>query len=186
LTEQELIIGLRAGQEDSFRWLSDNYQVSVYNTILGIVQSPADAEDLAQEVFIQIFRSIDQFKGDSKLSTWIYRIATTKSLDFLRSRKSKKRFAFLQQLGLPGDPQGMEIPDFHHPGVVIEQKERAAKLFQAIAQLPVNQKTAFVLTRLEQLSHAEVGQIMQVSIPAVESLLHRARVNLKNYLINEL
>lgn len=173
---------MRAGQEESYRFLADNHQVAVYNTILGMVQSPADAEDLAQEVFIQVFRSINQFKGDSKLSTWIYRIATTKSLDFLRSRKSKKRLAFLQELGIPSETQALEIPDFHHPGVAVEQKERAAKIFQAIAQLPENQKTAFVLTRLEQLSHAEVGQIMQVSVSAVESLLQRARENLKKFL----
>lgn len=176
---------MRAREEGSFRWLVDHYQVPVYNTILGIVQSAEDAEDLAQEVFIQVFRSIDQFKGESKLSTWIYRIATTKSLDLLRSRKSKKRFAFLQRLGLPDDSMAAEIPEFHHPGIAFEQKELGAELFRAIAQLPDNQKTAFVLTRLEQLSHAEVSAIMGVSIAAIESLLHRARTNLKNILENK-
>lgn len=177
---------MRAREEDSFRWLVDQYQSPVYNTILGIIQSPEDAEDLAQEVFMQVFRSIDQFKGESKLSTWIYRIATTKSLDLLRSRKSKKRFAFLQRLGLPGDASGFEIPEFHHPGVASEQKELAAALFRAIAQLPDNQKTAFVLARLEQLSHAEISAIMGVSIAAIESLLHRARTTLKNTLENKI
>lgn len=185
MTEQELLDGLRAREERSFRWLVDQYQSPVYNTILGIIQLPEDAEDLAQEVFIQVFRSIDQFKGESKLSTWIYRIATTKSLDFLRSRKSKKRFAFLQRLGLPGDSTSQEIPEFHHPGVAAEQKELAAKLFRAIAQLPENQKAALVLTRLEQLSHAEVGAIMGVSVAAIESLLHRAKTNLKHALQNK-
>jgi len=185
LTEQELIIGLRAREEDSFRWLVDHYQASVYNTILGIIQSAEDAEDLAQEVFIQVFRSIDQFKGESKLSTWIYRIATTKSLDFLRSRKSKKRFAFLQRLGMPGDGSVDEIPEFHHPGIAAEQKELAAELFQAIAQLADNQKTAFVLVKLEQLSHAEVSAIMGISVAAIESLLHRARTKLKYILENK-
>ena len=186
MTEQELILGLRAHEEESFRWLVENYQTPVYNTILGIVQSASDAEDIAQEVFIQVFRSIDQFKGESKLSTWIYRIATTKSLDFLRSKKSKKRFAFLQRLGLPGEAPELDLPEFHHPGVAAEQKENAVLLFRAIAQLPDNQKTAFILTRLEQLSHAETSQIMNITIPAVESLLHRARLNLRKILENEL
>jgi RNA polymerase sigma factor (sigma-70 family) len=185
VSEQELIKGLQEGNEESFRWLVDHFQAPIYNTILGIVQSPVDAEDLAQDVFIQVFRSIDQFKGGSKLSTWIYRIATTKSIDFLRSKKSKKRFAFFQRLGTPGEDRDLEIPEFHHPGVVAEQKEHAAQLFRAIAQLPDNQKTAFILTRLEQLPHATVGEIMQISIPAVESLLHRARVNLKKILQKE-
>ncbi len=182
MTEQELISGLRARDEASFRWLIENFQESVYNTILGIVQQTTDAEDLAQEVFIQVFRSIDSFKVESKLSTWIYRIATTKSIDFLRSKKSKKRFGFLFRLGTPGENRDLEIPEFHHPGVVAEKKEVAARLFRAIAQLPDNQKTAFILTRLEQLSHAETGQIMNITVPAVESLLHRARLRLKKIL----
>jgi RNA polymerase sigma factor (sigma-70 family) len=186
LTEQELIRGLRAHEEESFRWLVENYQAAVYNTVLGIVQSASDAEDIAQEVFIQVFRSIEQFKGESKLSTWVYRIATTKSLDFLRGKKSKKRFAFFHRLGLPGEDREMEITEFHHPGVAAEQKETAALLFRAIAKLPDNQKTAFILTRLEQLSHAETSNIMKITIPAVESLLHRARLNLKKILGKEM
>lgn len=185
MTEQELIKGLKRGDEDSFRWLVDHMQAPVYNTILGIVQSVPDAEDLAQDVFVQVFRSISQFKGESKLSTWIYRIATTKSLDFLRSKKSKKRFAFLYRLGIPGERQEVELPEFHHPGVIAEQKERAAQLFRAVAQLPDNQKTAFILTRMEQMSHAEVGEVMKLTVPAVESLLHRARTNLRKILEKE-
>jgi RNA polymerase sigma factor (sigma-70 family) len=186
LNEQELIRGLQARNEESYRWLLEQYQTPVYNTILGIVQSAEDAEDLAQEVFVQVHRSIDRFKGESKLSTWLYRIATTKALDFLRSRKTKKRFAFLYRLGSPGELKNIEIPEFHHPGVAIEQKERAALLFRAIAQLPDNQKTVFVLTRLEQLSHAEVSDIMDLSVAAVESLLHRARMNLRKILEKEI
>jgi RNA polymerase sigma-70 factor (ECF subfamily) len=182
LGEHELIKGLQAGDEASFRWLVDHYQAPVYNTILGIVQSPEDAEDLAQEVFVQVHRSVRQFKGESKLSTWIYRIATTKALDLLRSRKTKKRFAFLYRLGAPGEPSNIDIPEFHHPGVAAEQKELAAFLFRAIAKLPDNQKTVFILTRLEQLSHADVSEIMGLTVPAVESLLNRARTNLRKTL----
>lgn len=179
MNEHDLIQELMNRDEETFRSLVDQFQVPVYNTILGLVQSEPDAEDLAQEVFIQVFRSIHQFKGESKLSTWIYRIATTKSIDFLRSKKSKKRFAFLYRLGSPGEHQDLAITDFHHPGVVSERKEQAAQLFQAIAQLPDNQKTAFILTRIEHLPHAAVADIMGITIPAVESLLHRGRVNLK-------
>lgn len=186
MSEQELIQGLQARNEESFRWLVENHQTPVYNTILGIVQSAEDAEDLAQEVFVQVYRSVGQFKGESKLSTWIYRIATAKALDFLRSRKTKKRFAFLYRLGAPGEVKHVEIPEFHHPGVAAEQKERAVFLFRAIAQLPDNQKTAFVLTRLEQLSYAEVSEVMGISVPAVESLLHRARVSLRKILEKEI
>jgi RNA polymerase sigma factor (sigma-70 family) len=182
LQEQELIQGLKAGDESAFKYLVETHQDKVYNTILGIVQNPGDAEDVAQEVFIQVFRSIQQFKGESKLSTWIYRIATTRSLDLLRSRKSKKRFGFMQRLfGESGEPT-VELPDFNHPGVVLEKKEQAAKLFKAITQLPENQKTAFVLHKMEDLSYQEVSEVMNTTVPAVESLMHRAKLNLRKIL----
>lgn len=160
----------------------DTYRDRVYNTALGIVQNAEDAEDVAQEVFIQVFRSIGSFKGESKLSTWLYRIATTRSLDLLRSRKSKKRFGLLQRLFGDGNEPVMEIPDFNHPGVALDRKENAARLFRAISQLPENQKIAFTLHKLEDLSYQEVSEVMQTSLPAVESLMHRARQNLKKIL----
>lgn len=182
MNELELIQGLRKGDESAFRYMVDTYRDRVYNTALGIVQNAEDAEDVAQEVFIQVFRSIGNFKGESKLSTWLYRIATTRSLDLLRSRKSKKRFGLLQRLFGEGDEPVMEIPDFNHPGVALDRKENAARLFRAISQLPENQKIAFTLHKLEDLSYQEVSEVMQTSLPAVESLMHRARQNLKKLL----
>lgn len=182
MNELELIQGLREGDESAFRYMVDTYRDRVYNTALGIVQNAEDAEDVAQEVFIQVFRSIGSFKGESKLSTWLYRIATTRSLDLLRSRKSKKRFGLLQRLFGDGNEPVMEIPDFNHPGVALDRKENAARLFRAISQLPENQKIAFTLHKLEDLSYQEVSEVMQTSLPAVESLMHRARQNLKKIL----
>jgi len=74
------------------------------------------------------------------------------------------------------------VPDFNHPGVELDRKENAAKLFNAIAQLPENQKIAFTLHKLEDLSYQEVSDIMQTSLPAVESLMHRAKQNLRKIL----
>lgn len=182
MDELELIQGLREGQEAAFRALVEIYQDRVYNTVIGIVQNAEDAEDVTQEVFIQVYKSIGTFKGESKLSTWLYRIATTRSLDLLRSRKSKKRFGFIQRLFGDGAEPTVEIPDFNHPGVALDKKENAAKLFKAIAQLPENQKTAFVLHKLEDLSYQEVAGIMKTSVPAVESLMHRAKLNLRKLL----
>ena len=182
MDEFELINGLKHADEAAFKYLVENYKDRVYNTAIGIVQNAEDAEDVAQEVFIQVYRSIGDFKGQSKLSTWLYRIATTRSLDLLRSRKSKKRAGLVQRLFGEGNEPIFEIPDFHHPGVALDQKENAARLFKAIAQLPENQKTAFTLHKLEELSYQEVSEVMQTSVPAVESLMHRARQNLKKIL----
>ncbi len=185
MNETELIQGLKNGEEASFKYLVDTYKDRIFNTAIGIVQNAEDAEDMAQEVFIQVYRSIHSFKGESKLSTWMYRIATTRSLDLLRSRKSKKRFGFMQRLFGDGNEPLHEIPDFNHPGVTLDRKENAAKLFKAIAQLPENQKTAFTLHKLEDLSYQEVSEVMQTSVPAVESLMHRAKQNLRKILEKE-
>lgn len=185
LIEQELIQKLKNGEEAAFKWLVDANQDRVYNTALGIVQNAEDAEDVAQEVFIQAFRSIHSFKGESKISTWLYRIATTRSLDLLRARKSKKRFGFLQRLFNDKDELQFEPPDFNHPGVQLERKENAAKLFKAIAKLPENQKAAFTLHKLEDLSYQEISEVLQTTVPAVESLMHRAKQNLRKMLESE-
>lgn len=186
MTEFELIQGLRNGNETAFKYLVDTYKDRVFNTAIGIVQNAEDAEDVAQEVFIQVFRSIQNFKAESKLSTWIYRITTTRALDLLRSRKSKKRFGIIQRLFGEGNEPEMEIPDFNHPGVALDRKENAARLFKAIGQLPENQKIAFTLHKLEDLSYQEVSEVMGTSVAAVESLLHRAKQNLKKILEKEM
>jgi RNA polymerase sigma factor (sigma-70 family) len=182
LNELELIQQLRAGDEQAFKSLVTNYQDLVYNTALGIVQNSEDAEDVTQEVFIQVYRSIDQFKGDARLSTWIYRITTTKALDHIRSRRRKKRFAFITSLFGPNDELVHEPVDFQHPGVTLDRKEQAALLFRMIDQLPDNQKVAFTLHKTEELSYQEIADVMQLSVSAVESLLFRARQNLRKLL----
>ena len=181
--ELELIERLKRGDESAFRILVEQYQDLVYNTALGIVQNESDAEDVAQEVFIQVYRSIGSFKSEAKLSTWIYRITTTRALDLLRARKSKKRFGLLKRLWETAEESPMEnIQDFNHPGVSLERKEEAAQLMTAIAQLPENQKVAFVLHKLEGLSYLEIAEVMGNTLPAVESLMHRARLNLRKIL----
>ena len=181
--ELDLIERLKRGEESAFRSLVEQYQDLVYNTALGVVQNESDAEDVAQEVFIQVFRSIGTFKSEAKLSTWIYRITTTRALDLLRARKSKKRFGLLKRLWETEEESPVEnISDFNHPGVSLERKEEAAQLITAIAQLPENQKVAFVLHKLEGLSYLEVAEVMGNTLPAVESLMHRARLNLRKIL----
>ena len=181
--ELELIERLKQGDEAAFRTLVERYQDLVYNTALGVVQNESDAEDVAQEVFIQVYRSIGSFKSEAKLSTWIYRITTTRALDLLRARKSKKRFGLLKRLWETEEESPVEnISDFSHPGVSLERKEEAVQLMHAIAQLPENQKVAFILHKLEGLSYLEIAEVMGNTLPAVESLMHRARLNLRKIL----
>lgn len=172
---------LKQGDEHSFRKLVSDYASKVFNTSIGIVQNQHDAEDVTQEVFTEIFQSISKFKGESKLSTWIYRITVSKSLEFLRKKKRKKRYGFIQGLFDDGSSP-ITVPDFYHPGVQLENKERAKILFAAIQKLPENQKTAFVLSKIEDLSYAEIADVMKTSLSSVESLLFRAKQNLQKLL----
>lgn len=185
MTEEELISGLRNGEESAFKELVIQFRDKVFNTALGLLQHHAEAEDITQEVFIQVYRSVQQFKGDSLLSTWIYRITVTKSLEFIRSKKRKKRFGFFSSLFGDDNKPLHEPEDFNHPGVQQERKEDAALLFKLIDQLPENQRIAFILNKVEELSYREIADILKTSESAVDSLLQRARQNLRKK-INEL
>ena len=185
MSEQDLLFGLRNGDELAFKELVIQFQDKVFNTALGLLQHHTEAEDIAQEVFIQVFKSIDKFKGESLLSTWIYRITLTKSLDHLRSKKRKKRYGFLSALFTENNIPVYEPEDFTHPGVLHENKEDAAILFKVIDQLPENQRTAFILNKVEELSYREIAAILNTSESAVDSLLQRAKQNLRKKL-NEL
>ena len=120
----------------------------------------------------------------SKLSTWIYRISINQALDFIRRASRKKRLARITSLFGADNEVLYEPADFYHPGVIIEQRENAAILFKAINQLPDKQKTAFLLQKTEDCSQQKIAEIMQMNEGAVESLLTRARANLKKTLIN--
>ena len=181
--EKQLIQALQNGSELAFKSLVEMFQSKVTNTALGFVPNLQDAEDIAQEVFVEVYRSVKKFREESKLSTWIYRITTTKSLEFIRHKKRKKRVAFFQSLiGLDDDKTRARSDEFNHPGVQLENKERAKILFDHIDKLPENQKVAFTLQKVEGLSQKEICEVMETSESAIESLLHRAKKNLQKSL----
>jgi RNA polymerase sigma factor (sigma-70 family) len=182
LNEWTLIEELKQGNEAAFKTIVETWQDMVYNTAIGIVQNAEDAEDISQEVFVQVYESIHTFKGEAKFSTWLYKITVTKTMDHIRRKKRKKRFAFIQSIFGANDEIVHEPPDFHHPGVALDKKETAAELFRAIEQLPENQKIAFTLNKLEGLNYQQVSEIMNTTVPSIESLLHRAKNNLKKLL----
>jgi len=150
-----------------------------------MVHNQEDAEEITQEVFINVYHAKLDFKGQSEVFTWIYRVAVNKSLDFLKAKNRKKRFAFFTQLFHPetGEPLP-ELSNFEHPGVLMENKEHSRILFSAIDQLPANQRTAFVLSKIEGFSQKEIAEILNISEKATESLVRRAKENLRKFLIN--
>ena len=181
--EEKLIGQLRAGDMNAYRELVSRFSGKIYNTALGLLQDKEDAEDMTQEVFIEIFQSISGFQERSKLSTWIYRITVRKSLELIRSRNRKKRKGvFLSLFGKEDHLPVTSSSPFYHPGIKLENKERAAVLFMAIEKLPVNQRTAFTLHKVENLSYAELAEIMEITVSSVESLMFRAKQNLRKIL----
>ena len=182
MDESVLVEQLKQGDQGAFKIIVETWQNMVYNTALGIVQNAEDAEDIAQETFVQVFNSIGSFKGESKFSTWLYRITVAKALDHERRKKRKKRFAFVKSIFGQDSEVVVNPPDFHHPGIVLDNKENGAVLFKAIAQLPENQRVAFTLHKVDGLSYQEVSEVMKTSVSSVESLMHRARTNLKKKL----
>ena len=182
MNQQELIVQLQQGDGQAFKKLVDEWQDMVYNTALGIVQNADDADDITQDVFIQVYQSVSSFKGESKFSTWLYRIVITKSLDHLKKKKRKKRFGFMQSLFGNNSDEEIHPEEFNHPGVLMENKERAAELFKALQQLPDKQRIAFTLHRLEAQRHQDIAAVMGLSVTAVESLIARAKGNLRQIL----
>jgi RNA polymerase sigma-70 factor (ECF subfamily) len=183
MDESELINEVKAGKATAFKTLVEQYQDRVINTCYGFVRDKEDARDVAQDVFIEIYQSLENFREEAKLSTWIYRISVTKSLDFLRRKNRKKRMGQFKRLFSIDDmAERLAQPSGSNPDINVEKMERDRILQQAIDRLPENQKIAITLSKYEGFSNKEISEIMNTSISSVESLIHRAKVNLKKKL----
>ena len=181
MNEQELIARLKLGEEPAFKVLVQNYQDRVYYSVLNILHNAEEAEDTAQETFIQVYESIGGFKEASSLATWIYRIAVRKALEKIRKQKTRQRINSIVPWWMPSEVKSMDAV-YLNPGISNENKEKSSIIFKAISELPSNQRIAFTLIRVQGMKHDEVSEIMQLSIKAIESLLSRAKENLKNKL----
>ena len=185
MTEQRLIEGLIIQNKDAIEYLVNNYQKNVIKTAYYFVANMEDAEDLSQEVFLEILKSIGRYKQNSSLFTWIYRITVNKSLDHLR--RQKRRDA-LHQIGtfIKVSNDGTNRNDTE-PAVMDnrnDDKEKRKILDNAVNSLPENQKIAFILNKYDELSYKEIAEIMNLSHSSVESLIHRAKMNLQKKLMN--
>ena len=186
MEDDNFIRDLKEGKQFAYGKLIDDFQQKVFSTCISFVPNKEDAEDIAQDVFVEVFRSISKFKGDSKLSTWIYKITTNKCLEFIRKKNTKKRFGFLKSImgnDMPVDKTSY-FTDMNHPGILLENKEKSETIFRAINQLPEAQKVVFTLCKIDGKSYEEVSDIMGKSISSVESLMFRAKKNLQDLLGN--
>ena len=164
-------------QPEEFEQIYKDYKNLVYNLCLHYVLNPEDAKDITQEVFVKIYQRYHQYDAAAaSLKTWICRITINHSLDFLKAKKTKKRFGFLTSLFHPetNEPIASTL-HVNHPGVTTEDKEGLENLLRIIYSLPENQKTAIILNKIEDRPQKEVADIMNTSVKAVESLLQRAK-----------
>lgn len=184
MNEAEIIQKLREGDEQAFRQLVEKHRQLVVNTCFGLVHNLEDAEDIAQDVFIEVFRSVDKFRSDSKISTWLYRIAVNRSLNFIRDNKRRKWMQSVEDvLSLKNERiNNLLSGKAVSPDIEMENSERAALLHKTIDSLPENQRVAFTLSKYEDLSYKEIAAVMETSVSSVESLIHRAKKNLQKKL----
>ena len=161
----------------SLEQIYNEHKGLVFNLSLNYLQNSEDAEEVTQDVFVKVFQKLKDFNNKSSLKTWIYKITINQCLDFLKAKKSKKRFGFI--IPIHDNSNSFSYSEFNHPGILLENKEATENLLKLINELALNQKTALLLKAEEDLSQKEIAVIMELSEKAVESLLSRAKSNLK-------
>jgi RNA polymerase sigma-70 factor (ECF subfamily) len=168
-----LLKQIKSGDKQAIEVFVDENQQRVFTICYAYLQNIQDAEDVTQEVFIKAFEKIGQYKGDAKLSTWLIRIAINLSLNYLRDNKKRLQQVDLTSLQL--------MSDNNHP---LMKKEIKLAVRNAIYNLPEKQREVFILSFYLQLSYTEIAETTSYSISSIESLLFRARQNLRANLQN--
>jgi RNA polymerase sigma-70 factor (ECF subfamily) len=183
MTDRELIEGLSMRDRTAVNYLVSAYQKKVIKTAYYFIGNLEDAEDLSQEIFLEIIKSIDSFRGTSSLSTWIYRIIVNRSINIIRKNSRRNIFISIEHFfhitGEPGNIIRKEPSDDCDP---FDEEEIKIIINHAINELSEKQRIAFVLNKYEELSYKEIADIMNLSVSAVESLIHRAKNNLQRRL----
>ena len=177
-----MIEKLKANDRAAFNELVTLYKNNVINTCYRFLLDQQDAEDISQEVFIEVYQSIHSFRGDAKLSTWIYRITVTKCLDEIKKRNRKKRISSIGKL-LHIDFLSNWIAGGTMPDKTLHENEKLREVEIVLNSLPENQRVAFTLSKIDGFNNNEIATIMNTSTIAVESLIYRAKKKTSEELI---
>lgn len=179
--DAELVAQLQSGSEAAFRILVERYQARIYRTVFSLLRNAEEAEDVAQDVFVEVHQTIGRFRADASLSTWLYRLATSGALKNRRRARAKKRFAYFTSL-LGFDNNVLHSPPDHaHPLALLEGQQQLQLLLAHIARLPEQQQVAFTLRHEQELSYEQIAAVLDTTVAAVESLLFRARQTLRKH-----
>ena len=183
-SEEELINAILKGNLKAYEALISQYEKKIYALCLQLLKDPEEAYDAAQEVCIKIWKQLGTFKGQAKLSTWIYRMATNQCLDILRKNKRKgQEFSlFLDEETGEEEELTDQTAIWHDVSSHIEQKELGEVLKQGIGELKEDYQAVIVLRDIEQFSYEEIASILEISLGTVKSRLSRARAALRRIL----
>jgi len=179
-----LMLEFARGDTSAFEQIIKKYRRLVINTAYRFIQNQAEAEDIAQEVFLRVYDSAKRYNPKAKFSTWIYKITVNLCLNKLRSKKHLQTVSLDKPIFSIENERIRENldPAYVHPPINLEKKELDLLVKEAISALPSNQKVAVILQKYEGLSYKEISEIMGCSTSAVDSVLQRAKQNLKRKL----
>lgn len=183
VTDTALVEEVRAGSMEAFEELISRYESKVYNLAMRFCRNQEDAEEVVQDVFSTIYSKLDGFRGQSQFSSWMYRIIVNAAFMKLRKRKQQHTVSIedlapqIRQTCLEQDN-----PILHRSDSITQNNELRQILDKAIGRLPAQYRAVFVLRDVDGLSNQEVSEILDLSIPAVKSRLHRSRLMLRRKL----
>lgn len=181
MNDSEVINLILDGDTQIFRILVEKYQAMVFRTCMGYLHNKDDADDLTQDIFLQVYQSLNKFKGESSFSTWLYRIAINASLNRMRKNTGNPILHRIDSFFRTADEYEFFLPvfDAENPESILIQKEHSKWVQNALDSLPETQRTAIVLSKYEDLSQKEIAEILNTTEGAVEALLQRAKANLR-------
>lgn len=182
-SDVELMLKVKRGDREAFGLLVHRYRKPLINFIYRFTTNPAESEDLAQEVFVRAFQSAAKYEPKAAFSTWLYRIATNVALNYLRDHKPQLSRSLDSDVEGEAGVSRFEIRD---KGALVDdqllEREKAIHIREALASLPENQRLAVVLTKYQELSLRDAGEILNCSETAVKSLIFRAYTTLRETL----
>jgi RNA polymerase sigma-70 factor (ECF subfamily) len=180
VNDKQLVEKILACNEHAFSILIGRHKKMVYSTIFRLVRNKSDAEDLFQEVFLEVYRSVYQLRNQDDLSGWLFKVAYNKSLSFLRKKNPAKANPEINFNSPSGSFEtNLKYADKEGPDVKIEQEEARIMLFIAIDRLPEMQKKVLLMHKFDDYSHQEICIRLNLSQASVESLIYRAMVTLR-------
>jgi RNA polymerase sigma-70 factor (ECF subfamily) len=185
LSDQALVEKAKTGDYQAFEALVNRYEGKVYRLSMRMLRNQEDAEDALQEAFLQVYRGLKGFEGRSSFSTWLFRLATNVCLMKIRHRDTEPAPLLPLEEYLPRHEEGehpyiQDWPD--KPEEVLLTKESRQKMLEALEKLPAEYRAVFILRDVEGFSNAEAGETLGISVAAVKSRLHRARLTLRGML----